>query len=77
MIPTVWFLYPETTGLSMEELDQMFINSPSVLGTVATAEACRREKREKGKLVIEGHIRKGVDDEEGEAKPEVDLVERV
>ena len=34
---SVFFLYPETNGRSLEELDVMFRTSPSVLGTVKHA----------------------------------------
>lgn len=34
---TVYFLYPETMGRSLEELDVIFRDSPSVLGTVKYA----------------------------------------
>ncbi|KAG9915417.1 putative sugar transporter, partial [Aureobasidium melanogenum] len=34
---TVYFLYPETKGRSLEELDTIFKDSPSVLGTVKYA----------------------------------------
>ncbi|KAH0282186.1 putative sugar transporter, partial [Aureobasidium sp. EXF-3399] len=34
---TVYFLYPETKGRSLEELDIMFKESPSVMGTVKYA----------------------------------------
>ncbi|KEQ85862.1 putative sugar transporter [Aureobasidium pullulans] len=34
---TVYFLYPETKGRSLEELDTIFRDSPSVLGTVKYA----------------------------------------
>ena len=30
-------LYPETKGLSLEEIDAVFIGSPSILGTVRYA----------------------------------------
>ncbi|WWC62287.1 uncharacterized protein I303_104883 [Kwoniella dejecticola CBS 10117] len=44
IIPSVYFFYPETTGLSVEEIDQVFIDSPSVFATVGLAEQRRREK---------------------------------
>ena len=44
IIPCVYLFYPETTGLSVEEIDQVFIDSPSVLATVGVAEARRKEK---------------------------------
>lgn len=44
IIPSVYFFYPETTGLSVEEIDQVFIDSPSVLATVGIAKARRQEK---------------------------------
>lgn len=45
IVPAVYFFYPETTDLSVEEIDEVFIQSPSVLKTVATAERFRRERR--------------------------------
>lgn len=34
---TVYFLYPETMGLNLEDIDHMFKESPSVLKTVKFA----------------------------------------
>ncbi|KAE8542032.1 hypothetical protein D1P53_001511 [Cryptococcus gattii VGV] len=45
IVPAVYIFYPETTDLSVEEIDEVFIQSPSVLKTVATAERFRRERR--------------------------------
>lgn len=53
IIPSVYFFFPETTGLSVEEIDQVFIDSPSVLKTVALAEQRRKQKRETGEIKIE------------------------
>ncbi|WWD21820.1 hypothetical protein CI109_106308 [Kwoniella shandongensis] len=44
IIPSVYFFYPETTDLSVEEIDQMFIDSPGVLSTVRLAAQRRKEK---------------------------------
>ena len=52
--PTVYFLYPETTGLSVEEIDQVFIDSPGVLSTTRTAREYRKLKKETGALIVEG-----------------------
>ena len=38
----------------MEEIDKVFLESPSVLQTRQTADKCRREKRETGHVVLEG-----------------------
>jgi hypothetical protein len=35
--PVVYFLYPETMGHTLEEIDLMFINSPSAWSTVKYA----------------------------------------
>lgn len=45
IVPTVYFFYPETTALSVEEIDQVFIDAPSVFSVVALAETRRREKK--------------------------------
>lgn len=44
IIPTVYFFYPETTSLSVEEIDKVFIDAPSIMSIVALAEARRQEK---------------------------------
>jgi hypothetical protein len=44
IIPLVYFFYPETTGLSMEEIDSIFIDSPGVLSTVSFARKRRSER---------------------------------
>lgn len=44
IIPCVYLFYPETTGLSVEEIDQVFIDSPSVFATVGVAEERRKQK---------------------------------
>lgn len=42
ILPSVYFFYPETTGLSMEEIDSVFRETPNIFSTVKTAEARRR-----------------------------------
>lgn len=39
----MYFLYPETTGLSMEELDQIFISASGPLDVVANAKKAPRQ----------------------------------
>lgn len=43
IVPVVYFLYPETTDLSIEEIDQVFVDAPSVLSTPRLAEERRKE----------------------------------
>jgi len=45
IVPTVYFFYPETTALSVEEIDQVFIDAPNVFSVVALAERRRKEKK--------------------------------
>jgi hypothetical protein len=45
IVPAVYFFYPETTALSVEEIDQVFIDAPNVFSVVALAETRRREKK--------------------------------
>ena len=45
IVPTVYFFYPETTALSVEEIDQVFIDAPNVFSVVALAESRRKEKK--------------------------------
>lgn len=56
IIPSVYLFYPETTGLSVEEIDKVFIDSPSVLATVGMAEARRREKRANPGAIATGDV---------------------
>ncbi|WWD03191.1 hypothetical protein V865_001238 [Kwoniella europaea PYCC6329] len=55
IIPSVYFFYPETTGLSVEEIDQVFIDSPNVFSTVSLAEQRRKEKAQ-GVDLLEGRV---------------------
>ena len=45
IVPAVYFFYPETTALSVEEIDQVFIDAPNVFSVVAIAESRRGEKK--------------------------------
>jgi hypothetical protein len=45
IVPAVYFFYPETTALSVEEIDKVFIDAPNIMSVVALAESRRREKR--------------------------------
>lgn len=45
IIPSVYFFYPETTALSVEEIDKVFIDAPNIFAVVSLAESRRREKR--------------------------------
>jgi hypothetical protein len=48
IVPTVFFFYPETTALSVEEIDKVFIDAPNVFSVVALAATRRREKMANG-----------------------------
>jgi hypothetical protein len=50
IIPSVYFFYPETTALSVEEIDKVFIDAPNIFSVVALAESRRREKKANGGL---------------------------
>jgi hypothetical protein len=45
IIPSVYFFYPETTALSVEEIDKIFIDAPNIWSIVGLAESRRREKK--------------------------------
>ncbi|GFZ42295.1 hypothetical protein JCM24511_00009 [Saitozyma sp. JCM 24511] len=51
ILPVVYFFYPETTDLSIEEIDQFFIDSKSVLATPRLAEKRRKEARGRSGVV--------------------------
>lgn len=65
-IPIVYFLYPETTGLSVEAIDQIFIDSTSILDTPKLA-AHRAHA---------GHQSTDVERFEGHFKPEDVQIEK-
>ena len=46
IIPGVYFFCPQTTGLSMEEIDTMFRETPSVLATTRVSREMRKAKFE-------------------------------
>jgi len=54
IIPSVYFFYPETTALSVEEIDKVFIDAPNIWSIVKLAESRRREKKANGGL--EGNV---------------------
>jgi hypothetical protein len=41
IIPSVYFFYPETTALSVEEIDKIFIDAPNIWSIVGLAESRR------------------------------------
>lgn len=45
ILPVVYIFYPETTDLSIEEIDHVFIDSTGVLATPRLAEIRRKEAR--------------------------------
>ena len=56
IVPGVYFFFPETTGLSMEEIDVMFRETPSVFATTRVSREMRKRKHEqrgKGEGVVE------------------------
>lgn len=56
IIPSVYFFYPETTALSVEEIDKVFIDAPNIFSIVTLAESRRREKRANGGLEGTGAV---------------------
>ncbi|WWC61533.1 uncharacterized protein I303_104117 [Kwoniella dejecticola CBS 10117] len=42
IVPTVYFFYPETTGLSVEEIDKVFLESNGISSLVKDAERARK-----------------------------------
>ncbi|ORY30768.1 general substrate transporter [Naematelia encephala] len=68
-IPIVYFLYPETTGLSIEEIDGVFIDSSSILDTPRLARERVKQKRE-----MQGE--EGIQLSDGQFKSEDVQVER-
>ncbi|WWC88940.1 uncharacterized protein L201_003855 [Kwoniella dendrophila CBS 6074] len=74
IIPSVYFFYPETTGLSVEEIDQVFIDSPNVFATVSLAEQRRREKAANPENV-EGGVEQFNDIKKAEERHEQALVD--
>jgi hypothetical protein len=56
IIPSVYFFYPETTALSVEEIDKIFIDAPNIWSIVGLAESRRREKKARGGLEEGGEI---------------------
>ncbi|WWC69816.1 uncharacterized protein I206_103759 [Kwoniella pini CBS 10737] len=73
IIPSVYFFYPETTGLSVEEIDQVFIDSPSVFATVGLAEQRRKEKAQEA-AVVAGEIEQFDETKKAEEQREQALV---
>jgi hypothetical protein len=65
IIPLVYFFYPETMGRSLEELEMMFAESPSIMAVVKES----KRKPSQGGLVS-AHMREklGNDDDELEYK---------
>ena len=56
IIPSVYFFYPETTALSVEEIDKIFIDAPNIWSIVGLAESRRREKKARGGLEEGGEV---------------------
>jgi hypothetical protein len=51
IVPAVFFFYPETTDLSIEEIDQVFVGAPNVLSTPRLAEQRRKEAKTRRRQV--------------------------
>lgn len=61
IVPLVFFFYPETMGRSLEELEMMFSEQPSIMAIVKES----KRKPADGELFA-AHIREKIGDEEGE-----------
>lgn len=58
IVPVVYFLFPETSGLSLEEIDDIFGNAKGWLDPVGIAKEMRRgrDERSRDALDREGHL---------------------
>ena len=53
IIPTVYFLYPETSGRSLEEMDKIFLKTTSIFDVVSVARKEPRRFGNRGELLVE------------------------
>ena len=75
IIPCVYLFYPETTGLSVEEIDQVFIDSPSVFATVGVAEERRKQKMAAPDVPMVGDVERITEAKQKEERLEKALAE--
>jgi hypothetical protein len=56
IVPVVFFFYPETTDLSIEEIDQVIVDAPNVISTSRLAEQRRKEAKTRRQAPLVEHF---------------------